>query len=230
MTCSCSAGVYDENASKSYIKLIAEVVPSAANIKDYAKIVRDKSMLRKLAEAGQDILDSAYAAQGDVAYILDSAEQRIFSIAQDNEQKGFTHIKDVLLQTFEHLHQLHTNADAVKGTSTGFSDLDRVLVGMGKSDLILVGARPGMGKTSFAMNVAVSVAKNTKKAVCAFSLEMSNEQLVSRMLSSEALVDSSSIRSGELSPEDWTKLAQASAMLAECDIYIDDTTGITVTG
>ena len=223
-------GVYDENASKSYIKLIAEVVPSAANIKDYAKIVRDKSMLRKLAEAGQDIVDSAYAAQGDVAYILDSAEQRIFSIAQDNEQKGFTHIKDVLLQTFEHLHQLHTNADAVKGTSTGFSDLDRVLVGMGKSDLILVGARPGMGKTSFAMNVAVSVAKNTKKAVCAFSLEMSNEQLVSRMLSSEALVDSSSIRSGELSPEDWTKLAQASAMLAECDIYIDDTTGITVTG
>ncbi|MCQ2432145.1 MAG: replicative DNA helicase [Clostridia bacterium] len=225
-----ASGIADETKAKEYIRLIADIVPSAQNVRDYAKIVKDKSMLRQLIAASEDITETAYGEQGDVVTILDHAEQSIFAIAQNNETKGFVHIKDILLQTYDHLHQVSVNKAEMLGTPTGFSDLDRVLVGMGKSDLLLVGARPGMGKTSFCLNIASNVALATKKAVCVFSLEMSNEQLVSRMLSSEALVDSHALRSGEISPEDWMKLAQASAKLSECDIYIDDTTGITVTG
>lgn len=223
-------GVYDEQNSRSYIKLIADVVPSAANVADYARIVKDKSLLRGLIAAAGEITEAAYSGEDEVMHILGNAEQKIFSIAEGNENKGFTHIREVLVQTYEHLHLLQTNPAETMGTATGFGDLDKVLVGMGKSDFIIVGARPGVGKTSFCLNIAANVAKQTKKAVCIFSLEMSDEQLVSRMLSSEALVDSYSIRSGVLSDDDWTKLAHASASLSECDIYIDDTTGITATG
>lgn len=223
-------GVYDETNSKSYIKLIADVVPSAANVSDYAQIVKDKSLLRSLISASDEISELAYSAEDDVRHIIGTAEQKIFSIAQGNEQRGFTHIRDVLVQTYEHLHELQTNREQTIGTPTGFGDLDKMLVGLGKSDLVIVGARPGMGKTSFALNIASNVARSTKKAVCIFSLEMSAQQLVARMLSSEALVDSHSIRSGELTREDWDKLAYASSSLSECDIYIDDTTGITATG
>ena len=135
----------------------------------------------------------------------------------------------MLGEVYNHLHELNTNKEATQGTQTGFSALDRVLAGMGKSDLVLVGARPGMGKTSFALNIATNVAKQTKKAVCIFSLEMSAEQLVNRVLSSEALVNSYSLRTGELGPDDWVHLANASGELAGCDILIDDTSGMTVT-
>jgi len=222
-------GVYDENQSKNYIKLIAEIVPSAANVRDYAKIVADKATLRRLIEACSDISDIAFSEQGEVEYIIDNAEQRIFAIAEGRENKSFVHIKDALQMEYEHLHLLNTDKEAVAGTPTGFTGLDRYIVGMGKGDLILVGARPGMGKTSFTMNIAANVAKQSKKAVCVFSLEMSAQQLVSRMLSSEAMIDSYSMRSGNLSDEDWAKLAHTSSELSECEIYIDDTTGISVT-
>ena len=222
-------GMKSEEETKNYIRLITEIVPSARNIKDYAKIVKDKSLLRQLIDASEEITETAYSEAGDVASILDHAEQSIFNIAQDNETKGFVHIKDVLLQTYDHLKRVSIDHEP-QGTPTGYSAIDRVLVGMGKSDLILVGARPGMGKTSFCLNIATNVAKATKQAVCIFSLEMSNEQLVSRMLSSEGLIDSYALRSGDLKPEQWSQLAQAAAMLSECEIYIDDTTGITVTG
>ena len=130
---------------------------------------------------------------------------------------------------YNNLHELSVNPDAAHGTPTGFSGLDRVLVGMGNSDLILVGARPGMGKTSFALNIATNVAQSMRKKVCVFSLEMSAEQLVSRILSSEALVDSHELRSGKLSSDSWEKIADASSRLAGCDILIDDTSGLTVT-
>ncbi len=217
-------GVYSsDDEGKKYIKLIAEIVPSAANVKDYAKIVRDKNVLRKLIEVCSEISETAYSEQDDVTHLLDSAEQKIFSIAETNETKGFTHIREALLANYEHLKLLKTDKAAAAGQPTGFSDLDRVLVGMGPGDLILVGARPGMGKTSFTMNIATKVAQLSKKAVCVFSLEMSAEQLVSRMLSSEALIDSYAIRSGNLSNDDWEKLARASSMLSECEILIDDT-------
>ncbi len=223
-------GVYDTNEeSKKYIKIIAEVVPSASNVKDYAKIVRDKCILRRLIEVCSNVTEQAYSEQDDVERLLDSAEQQIFDIAENTQTKGFTHIRDALLANYEHLKLLQTDPDAASGQPTGFSGLDKVLVGMGPGDLILVGARPGMGKTSFAMNIATKVAHTSKKTVCVFSLEMSAEQLVARMLSSEALVDSYAIRSGDLTSEDWEKLARASSVLSECEVLIDDTAGISAT-
>lgn len=224
------SNVYDSERSKSYIQTLVEIVPSTGNIRDYASIVRDKSLLRRLIKVTEEISEDAYAAQDKASDIINQAEAKVFEIAQTKEQHDFSHIRDVILGTYQQIKDVADNKEEAVGTPTGFSSLDSVLVGMGKSDLILVGARPGMGKTSFALNVATNVAKKTNKAVCIFSLEMSKEQLVSRMLSSEALIESNTMRSGMLSNEDWSKLADASSILAETEIYIDDTTNITVTG
>ena len=223
-------GVYDEAGGKDYIRLISEIVPSAANVMDYAEIVRDKSILRALIGACDDISTMAYGEQEDVAHLVEMAEQKIFAVAEGRENKGFTHIRDALVQVYDRLHLLAENKTEALGMPTGFSGLDRVLVGLGKSDLVLVGARPGMGKTSFAVNLATYAATTTKKSVCIFSLEMSAEQLITRVMSSEALIDSYRLRSGELTDEDWGKLAHAASRLSDCEILIDDTTGITVTG
>ena len=224
-------GVYEKSGGQDYIKTLAEAVPSAMNVKDYARIVKDKSTLRQLIDACADISDTAYGEQDSVSSIIDNAENRIFSIAQGRDTKNFRHIREVLGSVYAHLHEISAEGgSASQGTRTGFSGLDNVLAGMGNSDLILVGARPGMGKTSFILNIASNVAIQTKKKVAIFSLEMSSEQLVSRMLSSEAMVDSYSLRSGKLTPEDWVKLGEASSKFYECDILIDDTAGITVTG
>ena len=222
-------GVYDKSGGEDYIRTLTEAVPDALNIKDYARIVKEKSVLRQLIAASGEISESAYSEQEEVASILDHAESLIFNIAQGRDTKNFRHIREVLQDVYSHLQELRTNAEATQGTKTGFSALDRVLAGMGKSDLVLVGARPGMGKTSFALNIATNVAKQTGKAVCIFSLEMSAEQLVNRVLSSEALVNSYSLRTGDLTPEDWEHLAVASGELSGCDILIDDTSGMTVT-
>ncbi len=222
-------GIYDKSGGEDYIRTLAEAVPDALNIKDYARIVKEKSILRQLIEACGEISETAYSEQRSVASVLDHAENLIFQIAQGRDTKNFRHVKEVLGDVFHHLHELNTNKEATQGTRTGFSGLDRVLAGMGKSDLVLVGARPGMGKTSFALNVATNVAKQTKKTVCIFSLEMSAEQLITRVLASEALVNSYALRTGELKPEEWEHLAVASGELAGCDILIDDTAGITVT-
>ena len=224
-----SRGVYNEEESKKYIKVIAETVPSAANVLDYAKIVREKSLLRSLIGAADEIRETAFSAQGDVKDIIDSAEAKVFSIAQGSESKGFVHIREAISRTYERLDLLARDKDAASGPPTGFSALDRTIVGLGEGDLVLIGARPGMGKTSFAMNIATNIAKSSQKNVCVFSLEMSAEQLASRMLSSEALVDSYAIRSGNLTTDQYKKLADAAADLSESNILIDDTTGITVT-
>ncbi len=223
-------GVYSKSGGEQYLRTILEVVPNALNIKDYARIVKDKSVLRQLITASEEVAEMAYSEQDDVAHILDSAENKIFSIAQGKDTKNFRHIRDVLNDVYAHLHELNTNKEASQGTSTGFSGLDKVLAGMSKSDLVLVGARPGMGKTSFCLNIATNVAAQTGKAVCIFSLEMSAEQLVNRIISSEAMVDSYKLRTGELNDEDWENVAAAAAKLAKCNILIDDTAGITVTG
>ncbi len=223
-------GAYaNEQSSTDYIAQIARIVPSPQNVKDYARIVHEKSILRRLIEACDGISAEAYAEQGEVRHIVDSAEQRIFEIAQNRESREFRHIRDVMSNVYGELETLAAAQGKLERTATGFSGLDRVLVEMGKGDLILVGARPGMGKTSFAMNIATNVAKESKRTVCIFSLEMSGEQLVNRMLSSEAMVDSHSLRSGEIKPDDWTRLADAAAELSGCEILIDDTTGVTVT-
>ena len=222
-------GIYDKSGGEDYIRTLTEAVPDALNIKDYARIVKEKSVLRQLIAACTEISETAYSEQEAVTDILDHAEHLIFDIAQGRDTKNFRHIREVLGDVYSHLHELNTNKEATQGTMTGFSGLDRMLAGLGKSDLVLVGARPGMGKTSFALNVATNVAKQTKKTVCIFSLEMSAEQLVNRVLSSEARVESKALRTGELKSEDWEHLAAASGELAGCDILIDDTSGMTVT-
>ncbi len=223
-------GVFNKAVGEEYIRLIAEVVPNALNVEDYARIVKDKSILRQLITACGEINEIAYSEQDDVAHTLDAAENKIFAIAQGKDTKNFRHIREVIGDVYAHLHELNTNKEATQGTATGFSGLDRVLAGMGKSDLVLVGARPGMGKTSFCLNIATNVAAATGQTVCIFSLEMSCEQLVSRIISSEAMVDSYALRTGALKDEDWENIAHATTRLAGCDILIDDTSGITVTG
>ena len=219
----------DKESGIQYISLIAESVPAVSNIKEYARIVKDKSILRRLIGACDEINRDAYDESAPVRKILDSAEQRIFDISNGNETKEFRHIKDILQNVYRDLEILSETNGKVSGTKTGFDALDKMLVQMGKGDLVIVGARPGMGKTSFAMNIAVNVAKYSKKSVCIFSLEMSGEQLVTRILSSEALVESYSLRTGQLKPEEWENIAVVAQQLSGCDIFIDDTSQITST-
>ncbi len=222
---------YSAEESKNYVRVLAESVPTAANITDYAKIVRDKSVLRRLIDTCGEISEDAYESAEEVSRIVDSAEAKIYALSQGNDTRNFVHIREALVANYDNLTALSKNPEEMMGISSGFSDLDHVLVGMGKSDLILVGARPGMGKTSFALNIATQVAmKNKKKNVCIFSLEMSVQQLVSRVVSSEAQIESKSLRSGILSQDEWNRLADVSSRLAECNILIDDTPGISVMG
>ena len=223
-------GIYTKSGGEQYIRTIAEVVPNALNVKDYARIVKDKSVLRQLIGACEEVTDVAYSEQDDVAHVLDSAENKIFAIAQGKDTKNFRHIREVIGDVYAHLHEMNVNKGEAQGTTTGFTGLDRMLAGMGDSDLILVGARPGMGKTSFCLNIGTNVAAQTGKTVCMFSLEMSAEQLVNRIISSEAMVDSYAMRTGDLKDEDWENIAIATSRLAKCDILIDDTAGITATG
>ncbi len=224
-------GVMNNKDISDYIKLIAQTVPSAKNIKDYAHIVRENSLLRKLLQASDEVSETVLTGEYDnVNDVLETSADKFFRLIQNNEKNDYVHIKDVLVSTLTNLRKLSQSEEGATGTKTGFSDLDRVLVGMGPGDLVLIGARPGMGKTSFALNIASQVSSNgSGKAVCVFSLEMSAEQLVLRMLSSEALVDSYSLRSGKIEKEDWVKLTHAAAQLSKCNIYIDDTSGMSVT-
>ena len=224
------SGVYDEAGGRDYLRLLAETVPTAANARDYAKIIRDKAILRQLIGAGEAIAEAAYAGEDEAERLVEFAETKVFNIAEGRENKSFVHIRDAIVMVYDRLNNLKNDPDAVKGTPTGFTDLDNVIVGLGNSDLVLVGARPGMGKTSFTMNLATAAAAKTKKTVCVFSLEMSAEQLANRMLSSEAQIDSYKMRSGQLDDQDWEALAYASSRLSSVDILIDDTPGITVAG
>ena len=219
-------GDRDEAGGVQYISLIANSVPSVSNIKDYANIVKEKSTLRRLIGICDDISTTAYDEGAPVKSIVDSAEQKIFDLSHNNEAKDFRHIRDILQNVYQEIETLSETGGAVTGAKTGFSGLDNMLIQMGKGDLIIVGARPGMGKTSFAMNIATNVAKSSKKAVAIFSLEMSGEQLVTRILSSEALVDSSRLRTGQLKTEDWDNIAGVISSLSGCDIYVDDTSAI----
>ena len=223
------SGTYDESGGREYLRLVAEAVPTAANAKDYADIVRDKAVLRQLIEAGDDITEAAYAGDDSAENLVEFAESKIFRIAEGRENKNFVHIRDALIQVSDRLTKLSQDPEALRGTPTGYTALDNVIVGMQEADLVLIGARPGMGKTSFAMNIATEAAIRTKKTVCVFSLEMSAEQLANRMLSSEAQIDSYKMRSGTLSAEDWNAIAYASSRLSETEILIDDTPGVTVT-
>ena len=212
------------------LRLIAETTPDNPNTMDYARIVRDKAILRELIEASGEISEAAYNEDGETEQIVELAENRIFRIAEKRSNKSFITMEEALMEMYKRLNLLKTDPERAKGTPTGFSGVDRILVGMGEGDLVIVGARPGMGKTAFAMNIAVSAAKRTKKKVCIFSLEMSPEELATRMISSEGLIDSYHLRSGEITDDEWEKIARASTILNDTKILIDGTSGVTISG
>ena len=224
------AGTYDENTTRSYLAQLMEITPTSANVMEYVAIVRDKALLRGVAQAAGEITVLVQEGIGEAAAILEAAEQKIYAVRRGQSAQDMVPLRMVLPDVLDRLNEMSESESRLPGLSTGLSAVDRKISGLNKSDLILLAARPGMGKTAFAMNIAVTAAKRTKKAVCVFSLEMSAEQLVTRLLSSEGMVDSYHLRSGELDEEEWSKIANAASAMAETDILIDDTTGITVSG
>ncbi len=220
---------FEEATGKTYLVDLVDNCPAPSNAEAYAKIVADKYKLRRLITAAREIIDDAAAAEDDPTVLLDSAEQRIFDIRSGSEKGGLERLSAVLLQTFERLDSLNREADeSVRPVSTGIGDLDRVITGLNRSDLIILAARPGMGKTSFALNIARNVACQSQKTVAFFSLEMSKEQLASRLLSAEAMVGGTKLRSGKLTDEEWQRLVPASDILKNAKMYIDDTPGVVV--
>jgi len=211
-----------------YIATLPDKVPTTANVEKYIKIVEEKSALRALLKTANELITLGYDQTQDVEDILDSAEKKIFDVIQNRNQKGYYAIKDVLVDSFIQLEQLYNQKQRVTGIPTGFIDLDNVTSGLHKSDLIILAARPAMGKTAFALNLATNAAVRANVPVAVFSLEMSKEQLTNRILCSEAMVDSQRVRTGKIEDDDWQKLAQASGELSQAQIFIDDTPGISV--
>ena len=224
-------GVYEDHESaKSYIKVLVEIVPTASNASDYAKIVRDKSTLRRLVLATEEIQNDVYTSGEEASKIVDAAEKRIYDISDKNIRRDFAHIRDIITAAYSNLQLRAANgADADIGEKSGFTELDGYIGGFGKGNLVIVGARPGVGKTSFCLNLATNIAKSSGKAVCIFSLEMINEELVQRIISSESMVEAEKLRSGRLEKQDWENVATACSTIAGTDIYIDDTSNITLT-
>lgn len=221
-------GLYDDAGGRAYLAQLMDVTPTAAGVREYAHIIRDKSMLREIAAAGADIQAIAYEGAGEASDIAEVAEQKIYAVRHGREVQGLSPIKSIIMDVYNRLDELSQSESGLPGLPTGFHDLDRRLTGLNKSDLILIAARPGMGKTAFALNVALYAAKHTNKDVVLFQLEMSKDQLASRLLSQEAVIDSQKLKTGDLEPEDWTKMARAANVLAKTHIYVDDNPAITV--
>ena len=214
---------------RQYLASLMQSVPSVSNVEDYCSIIAEKYYARSLATVAQQIISDIASGGYEAKTLLDAAEQKIYDIRQGRDVKGLTPLNDVVYQAYDRLSKI-TGPDKEKylGAKTGFTHLDTITTGLNRSDLILLAARPGMGKTSFAMNIASSVARRTEKDVAVFSLEMSKEQLATRLLSTEALVDSNKLRSGRLEKDDWLRLASSADRLCHLNMYIDDTAAITV--
>lgn len=223
-----SMGKFEAVGGLEYIAELPDKVPTTANVEQYIKIVEEKSVLRNLIKTANEIITLGYDQTQEVDGIIDGAEKKIFEVMQKKNQKGYTPIKDILVETFTELEQLYNQKQRITGIPTGFSDLDFRTSGLHNSDLILVAARPAMGKSAFALNIATNAAVRAKVPVAIFSLEMSKEQMTSRILCSEAMVDSNKVRTGKIDDEEWSKLAAASGELSEANIYIDDTPGISI--
>ena len=222
--------VYNRDEAEVYLRTLADAVPNALNIKDYARIVLEKSLMRRLIETCSNISERAYSEQENVGELVEYAAAQMSEIAMGRDSRGFVTMTSMLEVIFRNLSILYEDPTAFDGIQTGYGDLDNTLAGIGQSDLVLVGARPGMGKTSFCLNIALNYARRSKEKVAIFSLEMSSEQLVTRMLSSYAMVDSYNMRTGRLSTQDWQKLANSVVDLAGVNVLIDDTPNITVSG
>ncbi|SEM82728.1 replicative DNA helicase [Lihuaxuella thermophila] len=218
----------EEVGGVPYLTELASVVPTAANVDYYAKIVEEKAILRRLIRTATQIAAAGYTGGEEVTQVLNEAEKRILEISQRRIRGGFIPIRDVLIESYEQIEALHFNKSGINGIPSGFVDLDRMTSGFKGSDLIILAARPSMGKTAFALNVAQNVAVRAGKTVAIFNLEMSAAQMVMRMLAAEGNIDAQAFRTGNLNEEDWEKLTMAISTLSEAPIFIDDTPGVTV--
>ena len=221
-------GKLDAIGGLDYIAKLPEAVPTTANVERYIKIVEEKSLLRSLIKSANDMIALGYNQNEEVENIMDRAEQTIFELIQRKSQEGYSSIKDVLVDSLTEIQELYSKKKRVTGVSTGFADMDNMLSGLHNSDLILIAARPAMGKTAFALNIATNAAVSAGVGVAVFSLEMSKKQCTNRNLAVQSMVDSQKLSRGELEEDDWTKIGMAASELSEsAGIYIDDTPGIT---
>ncbi len=220
-------GVYHDN-SRDYILQLMEITPTAANAVRYATIVQEKSMLRGLATAASDITETVYSQVGTPQEMLESAEKKIYALRKGERGDSLEHVGTVLHKVFDRLTELSQSDSLIPGLSSGLRDLDMKINGLNKSDLLLIAARPAMGKSAFALNIGVNVAKKYDKTVAIFNLEMSKEQLVMRLLASESFIELQKLVTGKLSEEEWTKLSMAASSLSQTDIRIDDNPSVTV--
>ena len=219
---------FEKIGGLEYLASLPDKVPTTANVQKYIKIVEEKSTLRKLIKTANEIIELGYNPTEEVETIMDGAEKKIFDIIQGKNQKGYVPIKDVLVESFTKLEELYNRKQHITGVPTGFSELDYKTAGLHGSDLILIAARPAMGKTAFALNIATHAALRGNTSVAVFSLEMSKEQLVNRIMCSESMVDSNKVRTGKIDDDDWVKLAESIGPLSEANIFIDDTPGISI--
>lgn len=213
----------------TFLTNLMDAVPTTHNIKYYAKIIEDKSLLRRLIKSSNEIISKSYQASEDIGEIIDGAEKSIFNISLNRSTQGFTHVKNILSVNFDKIEELYLNKGKITGVPTGFDDLDNKLSGLQKSDLVLIAARPSMGKSSFMMNIVQHAAVRENITTAIFSLEMSKEQLTQRLLCAEALIDAHRLRIGDINEDEWVKLARAMGPLSEAPIYIDDTPAISIT-
>ena len=221
-------GNFEKVGGLEYLALLPDKVPTTANVEMYIKIIEEKSILRNLIQTSNQLIELGYSQNEEVDYIMDEAEKRIFNIMKNRNQKGYTPIKDILIDSFQQIEKMYNQKDAISGIRSGFIDLDRKTSGLNNSDLILVAARPAMGKSAFAINIATNVAMRANVPVVIFNLEMSKEQVANRILCSEAMVDSNKIKTGQMEDSDWEKLASTLGPLSAAEIYIDDTPGISI--
>ena len=223
-------GVYDNASGRNYLFELAQVVPSTANIETYAKIVREKYYKRTLINISAETIDMAVNRDETADELLDNAEQKIYSIRQGKTTNAPSKLRDIIVnEVYDRLQKLTgEDKDLYKGFTTGYAELDKILTGLNRSDLVLIGARPAMGKTSFALNLARNVAAIGKRKVLFFSLEMTKEQLAMRVLGTEARVSSMKMRNGNISQDEWIRLGMATSALNDCELYFDDTSSITV--
>ncbi|KUO67638.1 MAG: replicative DNA helicase [Clostridia bacterium BRH_c25] len=213
----------------TFLTNLMDAVPTTHNVKYYAKIIEDKSLLRRLIKSSNDIIAKSYQASEDIGEIIDDAEKGIFNISLNRSTQGFTHVKNILNVNFDKIEELYLNKGKLTGVPTGFTDLDGKLSGLQKSDLVLIAARPSMGKSSFMMNIVQHAAVRDKVTTAIFSLEMSKEQLTQRLLCAEALIDAHRLRIGDINEDEWVKLARSMGPLSEAPIFIDDTPAISIT-
>lgn len=223
-----AAKLIEDTGGVSYLSELAGSVPTAANIEYYARIVEEKSLLRRLIRTATEIASDGYAREDEVEALLSEAEKNILAVAQRKNAGAFHNIKDVLVRTYDNIEQMHQNAGEITGLETGFIELDRMTAGFQRNDLIIVGARPSVGKTAFALNIAQNVAQKTGENIAIFSLEMGAEQLVMRLLCAEGNIDAQRLRTGTLTDDDWGKLTMAMGSLSNTGIFIDDTPGVRI--